>query len=555
VNTSGYASSSNDSLLERVRRATIGRYDVYAELGAGGMATVYLALDLALDRHVAIKVLHPSLASAADNIERFKREAKVAASLDHPNIIGIYAVGDDPELAYFVMKYIEGRAVDSVVREHGAQTVPFVRSVVVAAGKALHYAHTKGVIHRDVKPANFMLDKEGWLVVTDFGIAKLEEAKGLTMTGSIIGTPYYMAPEQFQGVPVTAAADQYALGVVTYELLTGVQPFAGDTVAEVMKGHLFDPIPSVRTTRPDVPEALDATITKMLAKDPAERFATLEQAVAAFGGMTSSQEHEVRTQIINLAKSAAMTKPQISVPISPSPVVRTPNHAQVRSMPDITAPLPAPVAVPAHSKRAIWTAGILALLIGVFGATALLRPDIINRARKTIFAGGGNLADTAQFIRNEGAQTAAGDYPVMAADSAKREKEVLDSVEQVLAAEVRDSIAQSPVVTPPRPRVVAPVDTTPRTDTAVAATRPPQTIPGAFVYGTLRIGSRCPGAVLYLGPRDVRPIGRRGLQDIEQMQGPVRIQVRTLAGASWDTTFTVTSGTLHTIGFRPVRCQ
>lgn len=430
MNSSGTTSSGSESLLERLRRATIGRYDVYAELGAGGMATVYLALDLALDRHVAIKVLHPSLASAADNIERFKREAKVAASLEHPNIIGILAVGDDPELAYFVMKYIEGRSLDSIVRETGSQSVSFTRAMIGAAGKALHYAHTRGVIHRDVKPANFMLDKEGWLVITDFGIAKLEESKGLTMTGSILGTPYYMAPEQFQGMPVTAAADQYALGVVAYELLTGVQPFAGDTVAEVMKGHLFDPIPSVRTTRPDVPESLDATITKMLAKNPADRYASVDEAIAAFGGMTSSQENEVRTQLINLAKSAAMTRPQISVPVSPAPAVRPP------------APAPAPAPAPTHSRRAIWIAAVLALLVGGVGTTALLRPDIVNRLRKTYFASDGNLADTAQMIRNEGAQTAAGDYPIVTGDSAKREQHIRDSIEQLFMQRMRDSLAR-----------------------------------------------------------------------------------------------------------------
>ena len=129
-------SSNTEPLIDRVRRATIGRYDVYAELGSGGMATVYLALDLALDRKVAIKVMSPSLADSDDNIERFKCEAKVAASLNHPNIIGIHAVGDDPEIAYFVMKYVEGRSLDSVVRDNGAQSVAFVRTVMNAAGKA-----------------------------------------------------------------------------------------------------------------------------------------------------------------------------------------------------------------------------------------------------------------------------------------------------------------------------------------------------------------------------------------------------------------------------------
>lgn len=587
-----FTSSGSESLIERLRRATIGRYDIYAELGAGGMATVYLALDLALDRKVAIKVLNPALATSADNIERFKREAKVAASLNHPNIIGILAVGDDPDLAYFVMKYVEGRALDSVVRDMGAQSVPFVRGVIGAAGTALHYAHTRGVVHRDVKPANFMLDKDGWLVVTDFGIAKMEDAKGLTMTGSVIGTPYYMAPEQFQGKPITAAADQYALGVVAFELLTGRQPYAGDTVAEVMKGHLFDDIPSVRSLRPDVPEGLDATITRMLAKEPAQRFASLEEAVHAFGGVTATQEREVRTQMINLAISGAMEKPQIHVPLSPSPAVRPrPQVSQVdRTMPIATPP--AAAAQLPHRARSPWVIAVLALLVGGIAATAALRPDLVNRIRKSLAGGRGDLSDTAQVVSSRSLPVAP-ETPVPAADPNKREQEIRDSIEQVVAAALRDSLARvdslrradsaarvaSQELTRRQRRAqiirdslaalaaarrnagaasttTAPAPAGVRTpvDTAVPAVNPPATIPGAMVYGTIRIGSRCPGAVLYIGD-DVRPIGGRGIQELQQMSGSVRLEVRTLAGIRWDTTFTVNAGVTHTVGNRPGRCQ
>lgn len=587
---SGYTSSGSDSLIERLRRATIGRYDVYAELGAGGMATVYLALDLALDRKVAIKVMNPALASSQDNIERFKREAKVAASLNHPNIIGILAVGDDPELAYFVMKYVEGRALDSVVREMGAQAVPFVRAVIGAAGQALQYAHSRGVVHRDVKPANFMLDKDGWLVVTDFGIAKMEDAKGLTMTGSVIGTPYYMAPEQFQGRPVTAAADQYALGVVAFELLTGRQPYAGETVAEVMKGHLFDPIPSVRSLRADVPESIDVTIQRMLAKEPGERFASLDDAVAAFGAVTDTQEREVRTQIINLAISGAMEKPQISVPVSPSPVVRQkPQVSQVdRTTPMAKSPAgagarPHAERTPTARTRTSWLLLVLALFVGGVVATAALRPDLVNRLRKSIAGGQGDLADTAQVVASKSVTELPNTLPPTV-DPAKREQEIRDSIEQVVAAALRDSIArvdsirradsvanaESVALTrrQRRQQIIrdslaalaaarrnggAAASRAP-TDTAVPAPAPPTQIPGAMVYGTLRIGSRCPGAVLYIGD-EMRPIGGSGIQNLQQLSGSVRLQVRTLAGIRWDTTFTVNAGQTHTVGFRPLRCQ
>lgn len=576
---SGFTSSGTESLIERLRRATIGRYDVYAELGAGGMATVYLALDLALDRKVAIKVLNPALATSQDNIERFKREAKVAASLNHPNIIGILAVGDDPELAYFVMKYVEGRALDSVVRDMGAQSVPFVRAVIGSAGNALQYAHSRGIVHRDVKPANFMLDKDGWLVVTDFGIAKMEEAKGLTMTGSVIGTPYYMAPEQFQGRPVTAAADQYALGIVAFELLTGRQPFAGETVAEVMKGHLFDAIPSVRTLRADVPESIDATITRMLAKEPAERFASLDEAVAAFGAVTGTQEHEVRTQIINLAISGAMEKPQISVPVSPSPVVRSrPQVSQVdRTMPMAQQPESGRSHREASNEprrhRSLWLVGLFALLVGGVGATAALRPDLVNRLRKSFASDAGDAADTGQVV----ASKAVSELPTTAlpsVDPAKREQEIRDSIEQVVAAALRDSIARvdsirradsvanaeslaltrrqrrQQIIRDSLAAIVAARRNLPANPTAT----PPPPIPGAMVYGTVRIGSRCPGAVLYVGD-SMRPIGQAGIQNLQQVSGSLRLQVRTLAGIRWDSTFIVNAGETHTIGFRPLRCQ
>jgi serine/threonine protein kinase len=538
-------------LLDSLRSATIGRYDIYAELGSGGMATVYLALDLALDRKVAIKVLDPSLASSAENVARFKREAKVAASLTHQNIIGIYAVGDDADVAYFVMQYVEGRALDSVVREDGAQSVGFVRSVVAAVGSALQYAHSRGVIHRDVKPANLMLDRDGRIVVTDFGIAKLDDGKGLTMTGSVIGTPYYMAPEQFQGVPITAAADQYALGVVAFELLTGRQPYVGDTVAQVMKGHLFDPAPSVRSLRPDVPESVDAAIMRMLAKEPAERFASLDDAVRAFGNVTSTQEQEVRTQIIHLAMSGALAQPKLSVPVSPSPVARSASP-QSATPPD--APRPG---ITQHASRYPWVLAGIALVFGIGAATAMLRPDLVNRARKSFAGGRADLADTGVVISAADAPRVT-PPPADDPEAAKRAIEVRDSIEQAQAAErlrearrvtIRDSLAALAAARREQRREGGGVDTARLSEVG------PQPIPGAMVYGTIRIGSRCPGAVLYVADEDVRPIGARGIQELQRVAGVVRLRVRTLAGADWDTTFTVNGGSTHTIGFRPLTCQ
>ncbi|MDH4351526.1 MAG: serine/threonine-protein kinase, partial [Gemmatimonadota bacterium] len=216
-------------ILEPLRKATAGDYDIAGELGRGGMATVFLAHDIALDRKVAIKVMTPSLVTGAGMVERFKREARTAASLSHPHIIPIYAVRETDRLLFFVMKFVEGRSLDTVIRHQGPLPIPMVQAIMSQVGGALGYAHRRGIVHRDMKPANIMLDDEGWAVVTDFGIAKVADARGLTMTGVTIGTPSYMSPEQCASKEVTGATDQYSLGIVAYELLTGKVPFDADS--------------------------------------------------------------------------------------------------------------------------------------------------------------------------------------------------------------------------------------------------------------------------------------------------------------------------------------
>src|SRR5512135_2466394 len=179
-------------LLEELRQATIGEFEIAGELGRGGMATVFLAHDISLDRKVAIKVMSPALlASGKGMADRFKREARTAAKLSHPHIIPIYGVRESGKLLFFVMKYVEGRPLDAIIKEHGALPVKMVQAIIAQAGAALDYAHRNGVVHRDIKPANIMVDTDGWTIVTDFGIAKVRESQGLTMTGATICTPTY----------------------------------------------------------------------------------------------------------------------------------------------------------------------------------------------------------------------------------------------------------------------------------------------------------------------------------------------------------------------------
>src|SRR5690242_10230803 len=190
------ATLSATALHDVLRHATLGEYEILGELGRGGMATVYLGHDIALDRKVALKVMSPALLSGEGMVERFKREARTAASLSHPNIIPIYAVKESEHVTYFVMKFIEGRGLDSIIKEVGPLPIPMVRTIASQVATALGHAHKRGIVHRDVKPANIMVDADGWAVVTDFGIAKVAETQHLTMTGATVGTPSYMSPEQ-----------------------------------------------------------------------------------------------------------------------------------------------------------------------------------------------------------------------------------------------------------------------------------------------------------------------------------------------------------------------
>ncbi|HTL05492.1 MAG TPA: serine/threonine-protein kinase [Gemmatimonadales bacterium] len=342
---------ATDPLLERLRLVTLGEYDIYGELGRGGMATVYLAHEFALDRKVAIKVMAPALTLGPGMIERFKREARTAAHLSHPNIIPVYAVREAGDLLFFVMKLVEGTPLDSIMRELGQLPIPMVEAVLAQVGGAFGYAHRRGVIHRDIKPSNILIDDEGWAVVTDFGIAKVQESEALTQTGSAIGTPTYMSPEQCAGGTVDGRSDQYSLGVVAYEMLTGKPPFAGSVMA-LLYSHFHEAVPAIESLRPDCPEPLRIAVTRMLEKDPERRWPSLEEAVAALGTRQLAHDDPTRSQLILLARSGATHKvvSQVQTPRSPIPLA-----------PSRPAMTPAPVAPSGRGGRR----GVLAGLGGV----------------------------------------------------------------------------------------------------------------------------------------------------------------------------------------------
>ncbi len=292
-----------DPLLLRVRHATRGAYTIERELGRGGMAAVFLGTDLALHRRVAIKVMLPELATVAGLQDRFVSEARTAANLDHPGIVTIHAVREGEGLTFIVMRFIDGRTLDTVLKHEPSIPLVVVETLVAEIAEALHHAHLDGIVHRDVKPSNIILDRRGRPCVTDFGIARVTTAPSTTVSGAFVGTPAYMSPEQCRGVVATAASDQYGLGVMAYEMIARRRPFSG-TMFELIHAHVHDPVPRLETLVPDVDPATAEMVHRMLAKDPADRFASLAEVSERFRALAESrgERSAVSSAIVALAR-------------------------------------------------------------------------------------------------------------------------------------------------------------------------------------------------------------------------------------------------------------
>ena len=259
----------------------LGKYQIVEEIGRGGMGAVYKAHDPSLDRTVAIKVLAPHLVWEKDFVERFLREARAAGRLQHPNIIPIHDVGQEGNNYYFVMAYLPGPSLKQRIAQKGKLTPDEALPILRQLADALDYAHSEGLIHRDVKPANVMFDRRGQAVLTDFGIVKAVEESRLTGTGATLGTPHYMAPEQVRGAPVGARSDQYALAIMAFEMLTGQVPFDADTTTAVLFKQINDPPPSIWKICPDLPRATESVMNRTLSKSPDKRYASCNEFVKA----------------------------------------------------------------------------------------------------------------------------------------------------------------------------------------------------------------------------------------------------------------------------------
>lgn len=259
-----------------VGKILAGRYEVLDRIGQGGMALVYRGRDLALNRSIAIKILRRQWADDETLVERFQLEARAAASLDGPHVVRVFDVGAEEDVHYIVMELVTGQNLKDYLNQTGPLDPWQALKIADQIAEALSEAHTRQIVHRDIKPQNILLTEEGIAKVTDFGIARAADAGTLVNTGSMLGTAQYLSPEQARGKPVGPSTDLYGLGVVLYEMLTGAPPFSGDSAIAVALRHVQEPVPDVRTLRPDIPAPIAAIVAKLLEKDPEDRYGSAD---------------------------------------------------------------------------------------------------------------------------------------------------------------------------------------------------------------------------------------------------------------------------------------
>ncbi|MFM8001965.1 MAG: protein kinase domain-containing protein, partial [Actinomycetota bacterium] len=268
-------------MSESSRPVINNRYGIGKRVGRGGMAEIFQAKDLLLDRPVAIKVLFAEFATDPAFVERFRREAQAAGNLNHPNIVGVYDWGKVNNTYFIAMEYVNGRTLSDILKQSGTLTPMQVCDVMIEVASALSSAHQSGVVHRDVKPGNILVSTTGQVKVTDFGIARALGAgveEGLTQTGAVMGTATYFSPEQAQGVFTDQRTDIYSLGIVMYEMLSGVAPFTGENAVAIAYKQVHETAPPIKERAPAVPDALAAIVTKCMAKSPDDRYSSADES-------------------------------------------------------------------------------------------------------------------------------------------------------------------------------------------------------------------------------------------------------------------------------------
>ena len=286
-----------------------GRYELKHVVGSGGMSTVYCAFDTLLERNVALKILHAQYGEDEEYVERFRREARAVAQLSHPNIVTVIDRGEEDGRQFIVFELVEGDNLKELVERGGPLPVRRVLDLGLEVGRALAFAHAQGLVHRDVKPQNVLLNGDGLAKVTDFGIVRSLDAIGNTETGTVLGTSQYIAPEQARGERVDAQTDVYSFGVVLYELLTGEVPYPGDNFLSVAMKHVNEPVPSVLERRPDCPLRLATLIESSLAKAPGDRPASMDDVVAELEAVMADLDSRAEGEATMIARPKSVPQP------------------------------------------------------------------------------------------------------------------------------------------------------------------------------------------------------------------------------------------------------
>src|SRR6185312_4693565 len=318
----------NRGMTSQVGTLLSGRYRLDAQIGAGGMSTVYRAFDTVLERQVAIKLMHREIAADEDQLERFRREARAVAQLNHPHVVGVIDAGEAPPpeeptgfgepvaMPYIVFEYVEGETLKDRIRRMGRLPIPEAVAYAIEIARALQAAHDRRIVHRDVKPQNVLVDDEGTARVTDFGIARSLTEEGLTADGRVLGTTDYVSPEQALGHDVGPQSDLYSLGIVLYEMLTGDVPFHGENQVAVAMKHVREDLPDVQMRRPEVSSALAAILDRMTDKHLEHRYpdaltleADLEDALAVEAARSGRATGEATAVIATLPESARRRLP------------------------------------------------------------------------------------------------------------------------------------------------------------------------------------------------------------------------------------------------------
>ena len=395
--------ASLPSLPTGLASTRLGSFRILNPIGRGGMAMVYLAYQSDMDRLVALKVLFDHIAQDSVAVERFKREARVIASLEHPNIVPIYDFGQENEVLYLAMRYIRGGTVQDVMAK-GRLPVPDISHLISDIAAALDYAHARGVIHRDIKPSNILVDMDGHAYLTDFGLAKImDDTRELTHTSVTIGTPAYMSPEQALGLPITPQTDIYALGVMLYEMLTGEAPFSAETPMGVAMMHVQGTLRPPRELNPAIPPAIERVVMHAMAKEPAERYQSAGQMAAALAQAVDANIQAQPAYLPVIAAQLALGKEGEEVTINLRRSLRSQDQVVSRRRVLAVAPWIA---------AGLLVLGLAAVLVvnitagsesgGVAGRTATavaLLHDQLNGAQTAIAAGAAGSGATLAYLQ------------------------------------------------------------------------------------------------------------------------------------------------------------